>query len=56
MKVAITSIIWPERCESSYMIAHFCEHFSKTFNLIKVYIFLETMSHTMTHLEGFPII
>ena len=56
MKVAITSVIWPERCESSYMIAYFCEHFSETFDVFQVYIFFETMSHRMTHREGFPII
>ena len=39
MKVAITSVIWLERCESSYMIANFCEHFLKLFDVFEVYIF-----------------
>ena len=50
MKVAITSVIWPERCESSYMITHFCEHFFKIFDVFQVYIFFSKLGHIQWHI------
>ena len=55
VNVAITSDIWPESHESSFMIANFCEHFFKIVTVFQVYIFMDTRAHIMTQREGFPL-
>ena len=49
MNIIITFVIWPERHESSFMVAYFLEHFLKIFAVFPVPYFI------MTHFEGFTL-